>query len=90
MLSTQSVGIRKKEDRDALSITFGSYGVIESHPLNDESGRPVVIQNAMFARHMQISDPQVAPAGHRWSDPEMPLTFNTKAGALSTFNWSGS
>ena len=89
VLPTQTVGIQVKEDGNDLSITVGSYGVLESHALNDDSGRPVVIQNAMFARTLGVSDPQVAPSGHRWSDPEMPRVFDTISGARATFAWSG-
>ena len=89
VLPTQAVGIQVKEDGNDLSITIGSYGTVESHALNDDQERPVVIQNAMFARTLGVSDPQVAPAGHRWSDPEMPRVFDTISGARATFAWSG-
>ena len=89
VLPTQTVGIQIKENGDDLFITVGSYGVIESHPLTDDNGRPVVIQNAMYAQSIQISDPQVAPAGYRWDDPEMPRVFDTISGARATFAWSG-
>ena len=89
VLPTQSVAIQVKQNGDDSSITVGNYGVVESHPLKDENGRPVIVQNAMFARTLGVSDPQVAPAGHRWTDPEMPSVFDTKSGARATFAWSG-
>ena len=89
LLSTQTVRIDVQEDGGNLSISVGNLGVIKSHPLNDEAGRPTVIQNAMFFQQMQLSDPQVAPSGHRWSDPDLPRAFETKSGGLATFNWSG-
>ena len=88
VLPTQTAKIAVQEEAGNLTIGVGNFGVIKSQPLNDEAGQPTVIRNAMFAQHLQLSDPQVAPSGHRWSDPEMPRAFETKSGALATFNWS--
>lgn len=89
LLPTQTARIDVQEDGGNLSISVGNLGVIESHPLNDEAGNATVIQNAMLFQQLQVSDPQVAPSGHRWSDPDLPRAFETKSGALATFNWSG-
>ena len=89
LLPTQTARIQVQDDGGNLTITVGSYGVIKSNPLNDEAGRPTVIQNAMFAQNLQLSDPQVAPSGHRWTDPDMPRAYDTKSGAQATFAWSG-
>ena len=88
-LPTEIVGMDAYDDGGSLTINVGDYGVIESHPLNDESGRPVTIQNAMGPQELKVSDPQVAPAGFKWSDPEMPLEFDTISGVRATFGWSG-
>ena len=89
LLPTQTARIQIQDDGGNITATVGNFGVIKSQPLNDESGQPTVIQNAMFAQHLQLSDPQLAPFGHRWTDPEMPRAYDTKSGARATFNWSG-
>ena len=89
MLPTQTASITVQDDGGDLTVTVGNFGVIKSQPLNDEAGRPTVIQNAMFAQHLQLSDPQVAPSGHRWTDPDLPRAFDAKSGARATFAWSG-
>ena len=89
LLPTQTAGIQIHDEGGNLTITVGSYGVIKSNPLNDEAGNPTVIQNAMFAQALQLSDPQVAPSGHRWTDTDMPRAFDTKSGGRATFSWSG-
>ena len=90
LLPTLTARIEVQDDGGNLTVTVGNFGVIKSQPLNDEAGRPTVIQNAMFAQHLQLGDPQVAPSGHRWTDPELPRPFDTKSGARATFAWSGS
>ena len=89
VLPTQSVAITVQENGDDISATVGSYGVIKSQPMKDEAGQPTVIQNAMLVQHLQLSNPQVAPSGHRWTDPDLPRAFDSKSGARATFNWSG-
>ena len=73
-----------------LTATVGNLGVIKSQPMKDEAGRPTSIQNAMLAEGFQLGYIQVAPSGHRWSDPDMPRAFDTTSGALANFDWSGS
>ena len=89
MLPTQTAAINVQEEGGNLTVTVGSFGVIKSQPLSDESGNPTVVQNAMFAQHLQLSDPQVAPSGHRWTDSQMPRAFDTKSGVAASFSWSG-
>ena len=88
LLPTQSVTIDVQEDGDNISATVGSYGVIKSQPMKDEAGQPTVVQNAMLFQHLQLSDPQVAPSGHRWTDPDLPRVFDSISGARATFSWS--
>jgi hypothetical protein len=50
----------------------------------------MTLQNAGFASALQFNDETVelAPSASRWSDPDMPRQFETKSGAVATFNWS--
>ena len=89
LLPTKTARIEVKDDGGNLTASVGNFGVIKSQPMKDEAGRPVVIQNAMLFQHLQFGDPQIAPSGHRWTDPDLPRPFDTVSGARTTFNWSG-
>ena len=89
VLPTQTARIAVQEDGGNISATVGNFGVIKSQPMKDAAGQPTSIQNAMLAQGLQLGDIQVAPSGHRWSDPAMPRAFDTKSGAVASFNWSG-
>ena len=90
LLPTQIAKFDIQAENGNITASVGSYGVIKSNPMNDEAGRPVVIQNAGFAQLLQLGDPQVAPSGHRWTDPDLPRAFDTVSGARTTFAWSES
>ena len=87
---TQVVKIDIQGENGNLTASVGGYGVIKSNPMKDEAGNPTVIQNAMLFQHLQLGDPQIAPSGFRWTDPDLPRPSDTVSGSRTTFAWSGS
>ena len=87
---TQVVKIDIQGENGNLTASVGSYGVIKSNPMKDEAGNPTVIRNAMLFQHLQLGDPQIAPSGFRWTDPDLPRPSDTVSGSRTTFAWSGS
>ena len=90
LLPTKAVKIEVQDDGGNLTVRVGDFGVIKSNPMTDEAGNPTVVQNAMLFQHLQLGDPQIAPSGHRWTDPDLPRPFDTVSGARTTFSWNGS
>jgi hypothetical protein len=78
------------ESGDDISVTVGNFGHVKSHKLKNEAGRPMVMQGAGFAVAMQLDNEtmQLAPSASRWSDPDMPRSFETKSGAVGSFTWA--
>lgn len=89
-LPTQTTRIEVREEGGTLTATVGSFGHVKSQRLKDEAGRPVTMKNAGFASALQFDDltMELAPSDSRWSDPDMPLQFVTKSGAVSALKWS--
>ena len=89
-LSAQTTKIDLKEEGDTLIASVGSFGQVKSQLLRDEAGRVMTLQNAGFASALQFKNEtiELAPSTSRWSDPDMPRQFETKSGAVATFNWS--
>jgi len=90
LLPTKTAKIEVEDDGGNLTVKVGDFRVIKSNPMTDEAGNPTVVQNAMLFQHLQLGDPQIAPSGHRWTDPDLPRPFDTISGARTTFAWSGS
>ena len=89
-LPTQTSKIDIQERGDDLAVTVGNFGEVKSHMLNNEAGRPMTMQSAGFAVTLQFDNEtvQLAPSASRWSDPDMPRSFETKSGAVGSFTWA--
>lgn len=89
-LPTQTTRIEIQEEGDTLTATFGRFGQVKSQRLKDEAGRPMTLQNAGFASTLEFENRSIelAPSDSRWSDPDMPLQFETKSGAVAALKWS--
>jgi hypothetical protein len=90
-LPTQISKIDIHESGDDLAVTVGNVGQVKSHKLNNEAGRPMTMQGVGFAVTLQFDNEtiQLAPSASRWSDPDMPRSFETKSGAVGSFTWAG-
>ena len=91
-LSGQQAGIRTDAIHGSARISSINTDRLrrELDAMKDEAGNPTVIQNAMLFQHLQFGDPQIAPSGFRWTDPDLPRAFDTVSGSRTTFAWSGS
>ena len=68
-------------------VPVGEVGEIRSEVLKNEAGTPQSLHHAGFAVAFQFDNEafDIAPSGTRWSDPDMPHSFETKSGARA--NW---
>jgi hypothetical protein len=75
---------------DDVSVTVGNVGHLKSHTLKNEAGRPMMMQGVGFAVALQFDDETIhlAPSASRWSDADMPRSFETKSGAVGSFTWA--
>ena len=89
-LPTQTSKIDIQENGDDLAVTVGNFGQVKSHKLNNEAGRPMTMQSVGFAVMLQFDNEilQLAPSTSRWSDPDMPRSFQTKSGGVGSFTWA--
>ena len=90
-LSTQTTKIDVQEKDGVLSATVGDYGQIKSQRLKNEAGQTMTTSNVGFAMAFQFEDAtgELAPSeGTRWSDPDMPMPWESKSGVVGRFSWS--
>jgi hypothetical protein len=89
-LPTRTTKIEVKEEGDTLTATVDGFGQVKSERLKDEAGRTMTLKNAGFASALRFENEtiEMAPSVSQWSDPDMPRQFETKSGAVATFNWT--
>ena len=89
-LPSATANIEIEESDDGLTATVGDFGRVVSHPMSNEAGAPMLMQNAGFTTGLQFDDhaAQLAPSGSQWYDRDMPRPFDTRSGAVSSFTWS--
>jgi hypothetical protein len=91
-LPTRITDIDVSEVDGGVDATVGEYGRIVSRRLINEQGDPVTMQNAGFALVWQFEDriTDLAPShGSVWSDPDLPVSWAGKSGAVGQFTWGG-
>lgn len=89
-LPTKRVAITVHESNGTITATVGDVGHIQSQRLKNEAGQQMTMQNVGFAVVFQFKDQtaELAPSdGSRWSDPDMPRSFEMKSGAVGSFAW---
>jgi hypothetical protein len=60
--------------------------------LKNEAGQQMIMQNVGFAAVFQFENltAELAPGeGTQWSDPDMPMQWEIKSGAVGRFTWGG-
>jgi hypothetical protein len=89
-LPTQIANIDIKESGDSVAINVGNAGLLESKLLKNDAGQTMSMQNVGFAALFGFDDvrAELAPSNSRWSDGDMPRSFETKSGARGMCNWS--
>jgi hypothetical protein len=88
-LPTRSAKIDVQEQDGRLTATVAGVGEISSQRLTNDAGQPTTMQNTGFTTTLQFDNQtaQLAPSASRWSDLDMPRSFETKSGAIARFTW---
>ena len=87
-LSKTSIQVQRKGD--VVTATVGSVGQVSSRAMRDEHGDGFTMTGGGFIGAFGMEKAELAPSkGTRWSDSEMPRTFETKSGARGAVTMSG-
>ena len=82
--------IRVTRNGDLVSATIGSVGKVSSRLVRDDHNNSFAMIGGGFIAAFGMEKAELAPsAGTRWSDAEMPRTFETKSGARGAVSMSG-
>lgn len=89
-LPTNFCEVDVEDDGEKLTAKVGDVGEVRSEVLKNEAGNPMSLSNAGFAVAFNFDDAafNLAPSGTRWSDPEMPRSFETRSGARANWQWA--
>ncbi|MCH8073394.1 MAG: hypothetical protein IIA09_15755 [Proteobacteria bacterium] len=90
-LPTQVTDIDVTEEDGTIKAEVGDFGSIVSRRMVNEEGDTVTLHNAGFALVWKFDDniTEMAPSdGTSWHDPDMPLEWEGKSGAVGHFTWS--
>jgi hypothetical protein len=86
-LPARSARIDVADKGDAITVTVGGGGKVESRLLRDPQGQGFTLRGGGFVSALGLEEVQLAPSGSRWTDPEL-RRFETKSGARGEFSWS--
>ena len=87
-LPTQSASINVTDEGERIGVSVGNAGQIESNLLRDSEGHGFEMRGGGFVTGFGLEVAQLAPSASRWSDPDLPRSFETKSGARGNFTWS--
>ena len=87
-LPARSANIDVADDGDAITLTVGDTGRVESRRLRDPQGQGFTLRGGGFVSALGMEEVDLAPSGSRWTDPDL-RQFTTKSGARGAFSWSG-
>ena len=87
-LPAQSATIDVADDGDAITVTVGDAGRVESRRLRDGQGQGFTLRGGGFVSGLGMQEVDLAPSASRWTDPDL-RQFETKSGARGEFSWSG-
>ena len=89
-LPVQITDIEVTEDSGAIKVGVGDFGSIASKRMVNDAGDTVTLKNAGFALVWKFSDnvAEMAPSdGTAWHDPDLPLAWEGRSGAVGQFTW---
>ncbi len=89
-LPVQITDIEVTEDSGAIKVSVGDFGSIVSKRMVNEAGDTVTLKNAGFALVWKFNDniAEMAPSdGTAWHDPDLPMAFEGRSGAVGQFTW---
>jgi hypothetical protein len=90
-LSTQITDIDVSEDNGTIKADVGNFGSIVSTRMVNEVGDTVALHDAGFALVWNFDNniAEMAPSdGTSWRDPDFPVAWNGKSGAVGHFTWN--
>jgi hypothetical protein len=85
-LPARSAKIDVADEGDAISVTVGDTGRIESRRLRDQQGQSFTLRGGGFVTGFGMEEVELAPSRSRWTDPDL-RQFETKSGARGEFTW---
>lgn len=86
----QVTNIDVTEENGTIKAQVGDYGSIVSTRMVNEKGDTVTLQNAGFALVWNFDNDtaDMAPStGTRWHDPDLPLEWEGRSGAVGHLTW---
>jgi hypothetical protein len=88
-LPTHSTKIEVREQSGRLTASVAGAGEMDAQRLTNDAGQPTTMQNTGFTTALQFDNQmaQLAPSASRWSDPDLPRSFETRSGAVAHFAW---
>jgi hypothetical protein len=87
-LPARSAKIDTTDAGDAITITVGDAGRLESRRLRDPQGQGFTLRGGGFVSGLGLQEVDLAPSSSRWTDPDL-RRFETKSGARGEFTWNG-
>jgi hypothetical protein len=89
-LPVAKTSIRYSRDGDTVSVSVGDVGEVASRALRDEGGHGFVLRGGGFVGAFGMEEAELAPSnGTRFSDSEMPRTWQGTSGARGMVTLSG-
>jgi hypothetical protein len=88
-LPSKAAGIQVKDEGDVITLTVGENGRIESKLVRDPEGKSFEMRGGGFISGFGMESVEMAKSASRWSDAELPRSFETKSGARGNFAWNG-
>jgi hypothetical protein len=86
-LPARSAKIDVADEGDAITVTVGDAGHVESRRLRDPQGQGFTLRGGGFVSGLGMEEVDLAPSGSHWTDPDL-RQFTTKSGARGEFTWS--
>ena len=87
-LPARSAKIDVVDGGDAITVTVGDVGRLESWRLRNGQGQGFTLRGGGFVSGLGMEEVDLAPSGSRWTDPDL-RQFTTRSGARGAFSWSG-
>jgi len=87
-LPSQARKMDVTEEGDSITIAVQGLGHVKSQRLRGPTGQLTRIQGAAMATGFQMDSVDVAPSASHWADPDLPRPYDTRSGAVGSFNWS--
>jgi hypothetical protein len=86
-LPARSAKIDVADGGDAITVTVGDAGRVESRRMRDPQGQGFTLRGGGFVSGFGMEEVDLAPSSTRWTDPDL-RQFETKSGARGEFTWS--